>query len=154
MAVRTMSGDVNASGLAGSLYVNSTSGDVTVENCDLKTCGAISTSGDIYVECQVNELNCSSTSGDVELTFTESIPASIKAATTSGDIRLELCGGEGFTLGYRTISGDISYDLDDLDQWAEQRESSKKGAILYRSGEPAKVQLSTVSGDIDMTLEA
>ena len=154
MAVRTMSGDVNASGLVGSLYANSTSGDVTVEACDLQTCGAISCSGDIYVECKTKELNCSSTSGDVEITFTDFTPDSIKAATTSGDIRLELCGGEGFTLGYRTISGDVSYDLSDLDQWREQRETSKKGAILYRSGEPAKVQLSTVSGDIDMTLQS
>lgn len=153
MAVRTLSGDVNASGLVGSLYINSTSGDVTVEESQLKTCGVISTSGDVSVECDVNELNCSSASGDVEITAMGQMPASIKAATTSGDVRLEMVATDGFTLAYRTVSGDISFDVDDLDQWTEQRESGKKGAIIYRSGQPGQVQISTVSGDIDLTLE-
>lgn len=153
MAVRTLSGDVNASNLVGSLYINSASGDVTVEECQLQNCGVIATSGDIRVECDVNELNCSSSSGDIEITCIDHAPHSVKAATTSGDVRLEMLGGEGFTLAYRTVSGDINYDVDDLDQWAEQRDSNKKGAIIYRSGEPTHVQISTVSGDIDLTLE-
>ena len=154
MAVRTLSGDVNASGLVGSLYINSTSGDITVEDCQLKTCGVITTSGDVSVECDVNELSCSSASGDVEITAIDQMPAVIKAATTSGDVRLEMVAADGLTLAYRTVSGDISYDVDDLDQWTEQRESGKKGAIIYRNGQPGQVQLSTVSGDIDLTLQS
>ena len=153
VAVRTLSGDVNASGLVGSLYINSTSGDVTVEECQLATCGVITTSGDVSVECDVNELSCSSSSGDVEITAIGQMPTSIKAATTSGDVRLEMIAADGFTLAYRTVSGDISYDVDNLDQWTEQRESGKKGAIIYRNGQPGQVQISTVSGDIDLTLE-
>lgn len=153
VAVRTLSGDVNVSSLVGSLYVNSTSGDVTVEECQLGICGVITTSGDVSVECDVNELSCSSSSGDVEITAIGQMPSSIKAATTSGDVRLEMIAADGFTLAYRTVSGDISYDVDDLDQWTEQRDSSKKGAIIYRNGHPGQVQLSTVSGDIDLTLQ-
>jgi len=153
MAVRTLSGDVGASYLVGSLYINSTSGDVNVEECDLNACGVISASGDICVECRAKELKCSSSSGDIEITCIDQAPDSVKAATTSGDVRLEMNGGEGFTLAYRTVSGDISYDVDDLDQWTEQRDSNKKGAIIYRSGQPGQVQLSTVSGDIDLTLQ-
>ena len=153
IAVRSLSGDVNASGLVGSLYINSTSGDVTVEECHLDTCGVITTSGDVSVECDVNELNCSSASGDVEITTMGQMPTVIKAATTSGDVRLEMFAADGFTLAYRTVSGDINYDVDDLDQWTEQRESGKKGAIIYRNGQPGQVQISTVSGDIDLMLE-
>ena len=153
VAVRTLSGDVNVSSLVGSLYINSTSGDVTVEDCQLKTCGVITTSGDIFVECDMEELSCSSASGDVEITAIGQMPSAIKAATTSGDVRLEMIAADGFTLAYRTVSGDISYDVDALDQWTEQRESGKKGAIIYRSGQPGQVQISTVSGDIDLTLE-
>ena len=153
MAVRTLSGDVNASNLVGSLYINSASGDVTVEDCDLQTCGVIATSGDIRVECRAKEMNCSSSSGDIEVTCIDQAPDAVKVATTSGDVRLEMAGGEGFTLAYRTVSGDIDYDVDDLDQWTEQRDSNKKGALIYRSGQPTQVQISTVSGDIDLTLE-
>ncbi len=153
MAVRTLSGDVNASGLVGSLYINSTSGDVTVEDCDLQTCGVIATSGDICVECRAKEMNCSSSSGDIEITCIDQAPNSVKVATTAGDVCLEMYGGDGFTLAYRTVSGDISYDVDNLDQWTEQRDSNKKGAIIYRSGQPTQVQISTVSGDIDLMLE-
>jgi len=152
-AVRTLSGDVNISGLVGSLYINSTSGDVNVEECQLGTCGVITTSGDVCVECDVNELSCTSTAGDVEITAIGQMPASIKTATTSGDVRLEMIAADGFTLAYRTVSGDISYDVDALDQWTEQRESGKKGAIIYRDGQPGQVQISTVSGDIDLFLE-
>lgn len=153
VAVRTLSGDISVSGLVGSLYANSASGDVTVEECQLKNCGVITTSGDVSVECDVNELNCSSASGDVEITAIGQMPSMIKAATTSGDVRLEMIAADGFTLAYRTVSGDISYDVDDLDQWTEQRESGKKGAIIYRNGQPGQVQISTVSGDIDLTLQ-
>ena len=152
-AVRTLSGDISVCSLVGSLYINSTSGDVTVEECRLRNCGVTTTSGDVSVDCDVNELNCSSASGDVEITAIGQMPSVIKAATTSGDVRLEMIAADGFTLAYHTTSGDVSYDVDNLDQWIEQRESGRKGAILYRDGQPGQMQISTVSGDIDLMLQ-
>ena len=152
-AVRTLSGDISVCSLVGSLYINSTSGDVTVEKCRLRNCGVTTTSGDVSVDCDVNELNCSSASGDVEITAIGQMPSVIKAATTSGDVRLEMIAADGFTLAYHTTSGDVSYDVDNLDQWIEQRESGRKGAILYRDGQPGQMQISTVSGDIDLMLQ-
>jgi len=93
--------------------VTSTDGDLTAH--DLQASGAVlltSTSGDIEADgLVVDELAAHSTSGDVDLEFSEE-PYAIKATTDDGDVDVELPDGERtYQVVAESPDGDVSTSL-------------------------------------------
>lgn len=132
------------------------------------TVRAVSTSGDLYIEEQHNDVRAQTTSGDVELIGiwgeidvgatsgsirTENSKGTITARASSGDIKiLELRGG---VRTIRTSSGDIWVELEEIDKAiSEMSFQSTSGGISLSvpSDIGADVDIRTTSGRISTDL--
>jgi DUF4097 and DUF4098 domain-containing protein YvlB len=96
-------------------------------------------SGDVSCRASLARLTVATTSGDLVLG-----PAKeLEIETLSGDVRLE---GEAERAKIETVSGDISL----AHHVAELRVKSTSGDVVLREGLPRRVEIQTVSGEIDL----
>ncbi len=141
--VHSHSGDICGRDMGGDFYGETKSGNIQIGG-DLEACRLFSASGDVFFDGKSGELNCSSTSGTVELLLAE-MPGQTKGNSISGSCIVQIPVGESFSLSYRTVSGTFLTNLPFTGELGE-----KSGHA--RSGEPAKkqVSLTSVSGDISI----
>ena len=165
VAIRTLSGDVNASDInVAQISISTMSGDVDMDNCIASECEIGTMSGDVsFSDCSFIGGKCSTvsgdintddsvlqhfeaktTSGDIELDDTNT--RDMNAETISGDIDIELAAGDGYLAHVKTTCGDVRLDYND-----ETIEIIRSGSYVMGSGE-VKLNLTSVSGDI--TVEA
>jgi putative adhesin len=121
LTVRTTSGDINASGAAGSLSLATGSGDV--EANDIPSGVTVSTS-----------------SGDVQLS---DVGGKLDVQTSSGDVQLDAGRVDGATV--RTSSGDV--ELDGVAGALALQSSS--GDITVRDARDSRLDIQTTSGEVD-----
>lgn len=157
--VRTVSGDVNSTGLTGAESIETVSGDVRVTDAggplrvrtvsgdlELHRVAASSlhtTSGDLEAERVAGPFAIETTSGDVVL---RDASDSARVVTTSGEVRV-IGAGHGLTV--RTRSGDV--DLREVG--GEVRVESASGDVTMGLVEALSgVEVSTASGDIALRL--
>lgn len=137
------SGDIDVEHLAGNLYAATKSGDVEARgqlgNCELR-----SVSGDVDFRGESYEVKCSSTSGDAELDL-DCVPRSVDLSSISGDCEIRMPRGEAMHISYRTVSGDFSTNLP-----LSASMTKRRGEVTLGEGEPAQIQVSSTSGDIDI----
>ncbi|MCI8564838.1 MAG: DUF4097 domain-containing protein [Lachnospiraceae bacterium] len=145
MAFKMTSGDIDVRDVNGDLYAESKSGDIRVKGL-LRRCGLSSASGDVRFEGNCEEANCSSISGDVEL-IPYNLPDKMKASTKSGDCTVRVPSGDGFRVIYRTVSGEFNTNLP-LTLNGVQR--GKGGEAIYLDGGCHEIQMSSVSGDLEV----
>ncbi|HEU4842247.1 MAG TPA: DUF4097 family beta strand repeat-containing protein [Ilumatobacteraceae bacterium] len=168
--VDTGSGDVELGVITDSARVNSGSGDVRIERVD-KDVAVKTGSGDVVLGTVAGEISFSSGSGDLELVaggralvaktgsgnvVVGAAPADVRVTTASGDIRIDAID-EG-EVRAKAASGDIQAGVrGGAAAWLDVRTvSGRVSSGLDARGEPepgqrqVRLQLSTVSGDIDL----
>lgn len=123
LSVKTSSGDIEL------LYVNS-----NISNLN-------TTSGDIETSvCNLGELNSSSSSGEIDLNLS-SLGNNSKISSTSGDIELSISESIGYTLTFNTSSGNIESNrlpikfINDNNYSINTGDSSKNVEIKTSSGD-------------------
>ena len=128
--------------------MQTTSGDIKVQNVALTDLNVITTSGDIEVDLEENQrlefIELRTTSGDMEV---NAYADRASASSTSGDMELN---GQYTKLSTGTISGDIDVRAD----VSSMNFSAVSGDVelQFESDEIRKVSGSTVSGDIEIEL--
>jgi hypothetical protein len=134
-ASRTVSGDVNATGLRSAVDVATVSGDVTVSTTGTARAATIS--------------------GDVTATFGETDGEDMDFASVSGNVILRLAGNVGAEVRAHTLSGEIESDFD-LRMRGED-EDDDEGGLNIQIGSAAsgtigrggpELNVNTISGDI------
>jgi len=124
ISCKTLSGDVDATGLAG----------------DTRWASA---SGDIRLRLDGGSLTAESMSGDVIVESAGSI--SIKARSVSGDVRIHAPRIE--RLGASTTSGDVRVE-GELGEGEEHSISSISGDVELVTKSPVRVSTQTITGDV------
>jgi len=137
----TVSGDLSAQDWEGELYFRSASGDCRLRNIKGQAKTRTS-SGDVRVESFEGPLSVSTTSGDVEI---EEVKGDLKCETLSGDLELGKIKGNG---NFSLISGDLH--LEEIE--GQLQASTTSGDLQVRALNAASLKLSTVSGDLSLTL--
>ncbi len=133
----------------GSMEIGSTSGDVTVKGAD-GNLSASCTSGSIEISDVSGVLDVSNTSGGVSVTLSQAEiqPASIHSI--SGSIRLTLNPDAAFNLDVDSVSGGFSSDFDITISGRQGGYVTGEDIYGKVNGGGALVELSTVSGGIDL----
>jgi hypothetical protein len=142
--IRTASGDVLLTGLAGTLDLNGVSGDVKVQADGRLNLRGRVISGDLDVRApSLGMASIETTSGDVRLDAVLSGPGPFAVETVSGDVTI--VGRVGLRIEARTITGDLRSEL------PHRRDSSpgRKALIVGDGGTP--VTFKSVSGDLRVT---
>ena len=131
VAVETASGDIEASGIIGSLHLAAASGDITAMRVSGQSFKATTQSGDIDAShLTVPVVQIETVSGDIELI--ENTGRVVRVRSVSGDVASKNCIWDEET-HLDTVSGSLEL---------APKESLTKGSVT----------LSTVSGDISLTL--
>lgn len=122
--VRTRSGDVSVSGVAGAFFAETMNGDVVVGDSPASVAFS-SISGSITVEGAVDTVRVSTVSGDVELPRAAGF---LDITSTSGDLDI-------------VSEGVVNGDFD-----------STSGVLFFRGAVPpdARLQFTTASGRVDL----
>jgi DUF4097 and DUF4098 domain-containing protein YvlB len=132
LVARLASGDLGAAA-TGSLDVVSASGDVRVPRV-LGEAGVKTASGDVALGTVAGDLAVRTASGDIVVSRLEG--SRLDAKTVSGDVRVGVPAGRRYTVSLQSLSGDVRTDFP---------VSGETG------GAPARLQVTTVSGDIRIT---
>jgi DUF4097 and DUF4098 domain-containing protein YvlB len=148
------SGDVTVERARGSLNVSSMSGTVDVRDAESGEAGdrleAISTSGDVTLtNCNYGQVRANSTSGNVFWTGPLSSGGRYEFSTTSSDIFLVMPGNSSFRVVARAaFGGDISTDFAlRSERETSLAELSRQVRGVYGSGS-AQLEIMTFSGSI------
>ena len=142
----TVNGDIRIDdGLScRTLRVQTVSGDLEAEAVQADKINVQTVSGDISFSGEGQDITCTSVSGDLSLNLPEG-GGRLKASSKSGDVELKCPEDRGFWLNYQTVSGDFASQLP-LAGTMDKR----KGKISYLGGGDCEIQLSSVSGDIEV----
>ncbi len=133
-AIRTTSGDVDATVFAEEASITTISGDSEIEG-RIGRLHAASTSGDIDVRADVKNMSFKSISGDVDMAFDSDELREVSGSTISGDIDIDLPAGFGMMgIQTRTRSGDAHthYATNGLGPTVSGSVSSISGDITIR----------------------
>ena len=161
LAVRTMSGDVQAIGIggasrwatasgrmllqldAGPASVETLSGDVTLHASAPLDLAVRSVSGDLRVEApMLTALSASTASGDIDLAAGFAGGAVHSVSSVSGEVRLRTASG--VHLETRTVTGDVRASVPHRAEGGRGRRT-----IVVGDGR-ARVVVSTLSGDVTL----
>ena len=146
LAVRTGSGDVDirAYDSYGQIKAGTGSGDVTLS----ATAARISigtASGDVEArDGAADLLRVVTASGDADISTARA--RTLELMTTSGDITFQ---GEADRTEFKTVSGDVSLELSGPLSSVSGSAVSGDTDIILTDRQPADIQASSVSGDID-----
>jgi hypothetical protein len=127
VAFRTLSGDVEATGIGAPSRWASASGDLRIST----------SAGPVQLETM---------SGDAVLEASGSI--SVSARTVSGDLRVRAPRIE--TLDASTTSGDVQVEAD-LGEGPHHRVSSVSGEVSITTGSPVRMEAQTIAGEVRAT---
>ena len=127
MAMRTLSGDLNATGIRGASRWTTASGDLRL----------VIETGPVAIETM---------SGDVVLTGEG--PLAVTARTVSGDLRLSAPLLDGLDLA--STSGDVRVE-GELRPGAKHVIASVSGDVQLATGSPVHVETRTIAGDVRVT---
>lgn len=112
LSLKTLSGDVTVTGIAGDAHLNTLSGDVVIKNARPRDVEIEVVSGDVSLEQVDSErVHVKSVSGDIILIGKLAKTGRYDLSTHSGDIQIIPEGNPGFDLEAATFSGDVSSDF-------------------------------------------
>jgi hypothetical protein len=155
-------GDIRLRRVDGPIDVQTTSGDVTLENCDAGNLTIENKSGDVVLdrvsghlaartasgdvrlhECKGRTLSIEAVSGDVVVDLNHPIEAAASIRTVNGDVRVGIPDGSDCRVTLGTLRGDVSCDIDLDDRQAQS------GRIQGRLGSGSgTLDVSTVNGSV------
>ena len=140
LRVQSASGDVRARSVDGEARIQTVSGDVRLGSV-AGPANATLVSGDLAIEEANSDLSGKTVSGDQRIGAIRS--GQIKLQSVSGDVRLGVRPGTRLRIDATSTSGDISSEFDVKDRPSEEA-----------SGAEARLQIKTVSGDVEITRAA
>jgi hypothetical protein len=140
LRVQSASGDVRAATIDGEARIQTVSGDVRLGTV-VGPVTATLVSGDFAIEEAHTDLSAKTVSGDQRIGAIRQ--GQIKIQSVSGDVRLGIRPGTRLHIDANSVSGDVSSELDVKDAPSESP-----------SGSEARLQVKTVSGDIEITRAA
>ncbi|MDO4305482.1 MAG: DUF4097 family beta strand repeat-containing protein [Eubacteriales bacterium] len=143
MTLRSCSGGIVGRELTGGLHGETKSGGIEIDGA-YGRCELFSASGDIVYRGEGEEVNGSSTSGDVML-YLMKLPKKARSNSISGDCEVRVAPEEGFHISYRTVSGKFMTNLPFTGTLGE-----KNGDAVYGDGAFGEIEMSSVSGDIEL----
>ncbi len=143
MTFKSVSGDIGAEDVTGSVRAESVSGDITLSG-GLVDVSASTVSGDIQINDAAQSIACNSMSGDVTVE-TGTLPGALHLSSKSGDCRAQIPATEGFTVNLSTLSGDLHTDFDLVGPMGR-----KSGSAVYLDGGNRSFSISSTSGDITL----
>lgn len=144
--IATVSGDVQLEGItAKAVEISCVSGDIEAEKIYAEmTLNTVS--GDIKIEDALGEGSLETVSGSIEISCKEII-GDISLLSVSGDVRLEVPKDAAFELDADTTSGDISSYFESQ---ISLNERENKGSGIINGNSENKIDISTISGDIEI----
>ena len=140
LRVHSASGDVRGATIAGDARLQTVSGDIRLGTVT----GQVSTtlvSGDFAIEDAQTDLSAKTVSGDQRIGAIRA--GQITLQSVSGDVRLGVRPGTRLRIDANSMSGDVSSEFD-------VKDSPSEGT----SGAEARLQIKTVSGDVEITRAA
>lgn len=140
LRAQTASGDVRAVTVAGEARTQTVSGDTRLGTVGGPTSATL-VSGDLAVEDAQADLTGKSVSGDVRIGAIRH--GEIKLQSISGDVRVGVRPGTRVRIDATSTSGDVSSELD-----------VKDAPAATPAGAEARLEVKTVSGDIEITRAA
>jgi hypothetical protein len=140
LRLQSASGDVRATLVDGEARVQTVSGDVRLGSVT-GPAEATLVSGDLAIDEAQSDLSGKTVSGDQRIGAIRE--GQIKLQSVSGDVRLGVRPGTRLRIDASSTSGDISSEFDVKDQPSEGP-----------SGSEARLQIKTVSGDVEITRAA
>jgi hypothetical protein len=130
VSANSVSGNVTLNDVTGDIRVNSVSGDVKVSGASTGSIHANSVSGDVEIGIDQlsgsGDLDFSTVSGDVDITFPANLDALVQMSTVSGELRSDFplttqgdtdrrnrniearIGSGGRTLKFHSVSGNVT----------------------------------------------
>jgi len=127
--------DSNLSTTSGKTYLNSFTG---------MELDSSSVSGSIDFSGQADEVELSSTSGDLNLNL-DSLKGNISMSTVSGDASIRIGGSPDYRLTYKTVSGDFNSNADiNIERITNRDVTATSGNGTYR------ITVSTTSGSLNI----
>ena len=140
--ISTVSADARVSGLeAGELQFDSTSGALSAEGSyfvlDLDT-----SSGNVEFAGMAKDVEMDTVSGDAVMDFSET-PKALSFDSSSGDLALILPENRSIELDFETVSGDFHNEFGIF-----QNRDDEMVFEGTERGEPAELEVDTVSGDV------
>ena len=140
LRVQSASGDVRAGLVEGEARIQTVSGDVRLGSV-AGSAEATLVSGDLAIDEAQSDLSGKTVSGDQRIGAISE--GQIKLQSVSGDVRLGVRPDTRLRIDATSTSGDISSEFDVKDQPSEGP-----------SGSEARLQIKTVSGDVEITRAA
>ena len=144
-----VSGDIDVEQAVGDLQLYSTSGDIYLKDGKGKLHGE-TVSGDINVAGLVAKTILGSKSGDIEAEFIK-ITDVVETRNVSGDIEVAIAEGSCYTVAAKAVSGDVNVHIGGANIISDNGHSCQARVGLDVTDNSPVVQISTVSGDIDVT---
>lgn len=149
MLLECVSGDMDVEQAVGDLQLYSTSGDIYLKDGKGKLHGE-TISGDINAAGLVAKTILGSKSGDIEAEFIK-ITDVVEMGSISGDIEVGIANGNCYTVVAKAVSGEVDVRLDDANIVSNSGHSCQARVGMAATDNSPLVQISTVSGDIDIT---
>ena len=140
LRVQSASGNVRGATVDGEARLQTVSGDVRLGTVAGPLTATL-VSGDFTIEDAHTDLSAKTVSGDQRIGAIRE--GEIKVQSVSGDVRLGVRPGTRLHIDANSVSGDVSSDLDVKDRPSEAP-----------SGTEARLQIKTVSGDVEITRAA
>lgn len=148
VGIKTVSGDVTAAQLSGTLGITTVSGDAEAVEVE-GTLIVVTVSGDVELTRVSGDIAVETRSGDVDIVPDKLFSGT--AVTKSGDVTLLVRPGADVTLELVTEDGDIDVDLDAGHEVLEDSEAVKR----IRVGAGTRTfRVKTTSGDITVRDES
>ena len=146
--VECVSGDIDVEQAVGDLQLYSTSGDIYLEDGKGNLHGE-TVSGDINVAGLTAKTILASKSGDIEAGF-DKITDVVEMQSISGDIEVAIARGNSYSIDAKTVSGDVNVYIDGVNMVSNNGHSCQARVGKENTDNSPMVQISTVSGDIDV----
>lgn len=140
LRVQSASGDVRAGSVEGEARIQTVSGDVRLGSV-AGPANAMLVSGDLTIDEAQSDISANTVSGDQRIGAIRE--GQIKLQSVSGDVRLGVRPGTRLRIDANSTSGDISSEFDVKDRPSEEP-----------SGTEARLQIKTVSGDVEIARAA
>lgn len=132
--------------IANQIDLKVSSGNINVNNLDVKSYGISATSGNIHIKSISGSGQVDATSGNIEINYKE-IDEESSVQTTSGNVKLFVLKGISFEFDGQCVSGDISssFDLNYKNKRGNEA-TAKVGEAPYK-----KINARVTSGNIKIS---
>lgn len=148
LLLESVSGDIDIKQAIGDTQIYSTSGDIYLEKGNGRL-HASTVSGDINAGGMSAKTILESKSGDIEAEFLK-ITETVKIDSISGDVDIKITAGSCYTLMATAVSGDVDVHINSANIVSDNGHTCQARVGTDVSENSPLVQISTISGDIDI----